>query len=106
VTAVRGNAFPHRRNENGIFDSICPSCFATVASNEDEAKLRPIELGHACDPIDIYRISQGCPPRIRALEEWPASNCEAMNIAQDQWTPTAAHESMPLEFRRGTPLLR
>ena len=50
--------FPHRHNKDGIHDSICTICFVTVASQEVEAKLRPYELAHVCNPVELYRVSQ------------------------------------------------
>jgi len=43
------NYFPHRRNWDGTFDSICPSCFATIATTETEAELAMAEDKHVCD---------------------------------------------------------
>ena len=31
--------FPHRRNHDGTYDSICSSCFMTIATREVEAEL-------------------------------------------------------------------
>jgi hypothetical protein len=43
------NAFPHRLNRDGSFDSICLKCFATVASTVTERELKAREKNHACD---------------------------------------------------------
>jgi|HubBroStandDraft_4_1064222.scaffolds.fasta_scaffold1167842_1 hypothetical protein len=51
-----GVTFPHRHNEDGSHDSICPICFATVATEPDEAKLRLRELAHHCDPMQVHRV--------------------------------------------------
>ena len=40
--------FPHRRNRDGLYDSICPRCFATVARSEPEAKMEKLEKSHVC----------------------------------------------------------
>jgi hypothetical protein len=50
--------FPHRHNEDGSFDSICTTCFATVATEENEAKLRLYELAHICNSLQVARIRQ------------------------------------------------
>jgi hypothetical protein len=42
--------FPHRHNDDGSFDSICTECLETVATNEDETKLRVYELVYVCNP--------------------------------------------------------
>jgi hypothetical protein len=51
--------FPHRRNPDGTFDSICTQCYATVASNRGEAELRAAEREHECKGFDLGRIMQG-----------------------------------------------
>jgi hypothetical protein len=40
--------FPHRPNEDGTYDSICPVCVRTVARGMTEAKLVESELLHKC----------------------------------------------------------
>jgi hypothetical protein len=50
--------FPHKHNEDRTFDSICPTCFATVATDESEAKLRLYELAHVCNPLQVNWIRQ------------------------------------------------
>jgi len=50
--------FPHRHNSDGSHDSICTTCFATVASVQDEKLLSAHEAAHVCDPVNLYRISQ------------------------------------------------
>lgn len=51
--------FPHRHNANGTHDSICLRCFVTVATVRDESELAVHESAHACDPVVVYRFSQG-----------------------------------------------
>lgn len=46
--------FVHRPNNDGSYDSICTSCFATVASVRDEAELTQLEHGHICNPFWVY----------------------------------------------------
>jgi hypothetical protein len=38
--------FPHRRNPDGSFDSICTECFRTVATAPAEAQLEAAETVH------------------------------------------------------------
>jgi hypothetical protein len=45
--------FPHRRNPDGSFDSICPKCFRTVATRRDEADLAQAERDHVCEDDGI-----------------------------------------------------
>ncbi len=49
VTNTRNAAYPHRRNFDGSFDSICTICFATVARSQDEAALEIDEKSHSCE---------------------------------------------------------
>jgi hypothetical protein len=53
--------FPHRQNDDGSFDSICSTCFATVASAEKECELAANESMHTCDPVRLYQASQSRP---------------------------------------------
>jgi hypothetical protein len=41
--------FPHRRDKDGLYDSICPTCFATVARSKPEAEMVELELAHVCN---------------------------------------------------------
>jgi hypothetical protein len=41
--------FPHRRNQDGTYDSICSSCFMTIATREVEAELAQDEAAHSCN---------------------------------------------------------
>jgi hypothetical protein len=41
--------FPHRRDRDGLYDSICPACFATVARSKPEAEMAELEKAHVCN---------------------------------------------------------
>ena len=41
--------YPHRRKRNGSYDSICLSCFATIASANTEIELLTHDSKHTCD---------------------------------------------------------
>jgi hypothetical protein len=41
--------FPHRRDRDGLYDSICPACFATVARSKPEAEMAELEKTHVCN---------------------------------------------------------
>jgi hypothetical protein len=41
-------AFPRRRHDNGMYDSICPRCFRTVIRKRNESQLAEIERQHVC----------------------------------------------------------
>jgi len=51
--------FPHRHNADETHDSICTSCFVTVATVMNESELAGHEIAHVCDPMDVYRFSGG-----------------------------------------------
>ncbi len=40
--------FPHRRNKDGSFTSICLNCFGTVASHKTEEELQEEDKRHVC----------------------------------------------------------
>ena len=48
--ADNSTLYPHRQNEDGSYDSICPACFATVAQSMVEVGLAEDEAAHACSP--------------------------------------------------------
>ncbi len=43
--------FAHRRNPDASVDSICTTCFQTIASEDSEGKLIAHEERHSCDPF-------------------------------------------------------
>ena len=45
--------FPHRRNRDDSFDSICPICYRTVSNRKDEAELARDEYKHVCNDWDL-----------------------------------------------------
>lgn len=53
--------FPHRQNEDGTFDAICPHCFRTVASALLESELAQWENEHVCDRNQLDRIDRLTP---------------------------------------------
>ena len=42
--------FPHRRNTDGSFDSICLECLLTVANVQNETDLAEYDEYHICNP--------------------------------------------------------
>ena len=49
MSTERMARFPHRQNEDGTFDSICPDCFSTVARGlRTERQLAEFENQHDC----------------------------------------------------------
>ena len=62
--------YPHSRNKDGSYDSICLTCFATIAFGKSEAELMGLDSNHVCE---FSRLSQravnmefsGMPKRVR-----------------------------------------
>jgi hypothetical protein len=52
--------YPHRRNRDGSFDSICPVCFATVAHSKTDAELVEIDKAHICDSAYLAERGSFC----------------------------------------------
>ena len=59
MAAILRPKFPHRHNRDASIDSICSVCYETVASSPIESDLVAFEAKHKCDPIKLYRASQG-----------------------------------------------
>jgi hypothetical protein len=51
--------FPRRQNKDGSVDVICPRCFRTVASGQDEVRLRHDEKLHVCAAGDLLGLETG-----------------------------------------------
>jgi hypothetical protein len=51
-------SFPHRRNPDGSYDSICTDCLATVATVQNEDQLRQYERTHTCDTLRLYEMNE------------------------------------------------
>ena len=61
---VAKSIYPHRHNQDGSYDSICTTCYATVASSSDEASLAEHESAHTCDSALL--AERGCLSRARS----------------------------------------
>jgi hypothetical protein len=48
--------FAHRHDRDGLYHSICPLCFATVARSRPEAEMAELELAHVCARASILRL--------------------------------------------------
>jgi hypothetical protein len=44
----QSNIFPHRKNQDGSWDTICTVCFCTVATRPHESALAQEEAAHIC----------------------------------------------------------
>jgi hypothetical protein len=47
----QSNIFPHRKNQDGSWDAICTTCFATAATSSHEAALAQEEATHICSHL-------------------------------------------------------
>ena len=54
--------FPHRQNRDRSFDSICPTCFATIANEKSESDLATSDRDHICDPVVMFDRANFRPP--------------------------------------------
>lgn len=57
--------FPHRKNKDGSFDSICLKCLATVARANLESELEQHDQAHVCDEMfsaELGRFGRPRPP--------------------------------------------
>lgn len=54
--------FPHRENDDGSFDSICPVCFRTIGRAQSEADLAQAEREHVCSGSDLRASESPEPP--------------------------------------------
>lgn len=46
--------FPHRKNLDGSYDSICRLCFKTVGTHKFEQQLTQQEKSHICDKSFLH----------------------------------------------------
>lgn len=60
--------FAHRSNLDGSIDSICPRCFATVATTFYELGLFQFEWEHVCDPGRVKLYHGTKPPSSEPVE--------------------------------------
>lgn len=68
MTAYRTTCrFPRGHIMDGWHDSICVSCYATLASVRNEADLARHEQPHLCDTVLLNCASQSAECAVRAL---------------------------------------
>jgi hypothetical protein len=56
--------FSHRHNDDGSFDSICMTCYATVSSKQYIWELGKDEHEHKCNPLMVTAIEPGSQPQL------------------------------------------
>lgn len=52
------SVFSHRENRDGTIDSICLTCYATIASSHSVDDLNAHEKEHRCDPVAEMHFNQ------------------------------------------------
>ena len=55
------SSFPHRHNSDKTYDSICPFCYKTVATQRVENDLRVYEEKHVCREMRTPGVSKAKP---------------------------------------------
>jgi hypothetical protein len=60
--------YPHRRNKDGTFDSICLKCFLTIAHTATEVELLAYDSEHICK---FWAVSQRALDRRMAEKRKP-----------------------------------
>ena len=63
------NPFPHRRNRDGTYDSICVHCFATVGTGKTEDELLEAEKLHVCDEELLFYASRSNQPQVARISD-------------------------------------
>jgi hypothetical protein len=53
MSVFREPFFPHRRNRDGSYDSICLTCFETIGSAGTQEELVKIDKEHVCEPSRV-----------------------------------------------------
>jgi hypothetical protein len=56
--AAHARIFSHNRDNEGSFNSVCPDCFKTIATQRLELDLLHYEFDHVCNP-DLLRALWG-----------------------------------------------
>jgi hypothetical protein len=62
MAATRPPHFPHRKNQDGSWSSICSECVLTIATEVLEKDLETHEKNHLCEGLDLLRLSIGQQP--------------------------------------------
>lgn len=71
LSDYKSEKFAHRATPSGTFDSICLTCFRTIATVRAEAHLAERESNHRCDPIDLRVATVKRPPASETVVPQP-----------------------------------
>ena len=63
MTHTVSAAYAHRQNRDGSIDSICKTCFATIAQAKNELALTQHEWAHSCPEWIRSRVNLYLVPR-------------------------------------------
>jgi hypothetical protein len=81
MPGTHGNAFLHRHNRNGSYDSICCACYLTAATACKESELHLYENSHSCDPIQLYEMTEDSHRVVRDLPRITSAANAPMSMA-------------------------
>lgn len=56
TSKATGTLFAHKENLDGTWDSICSSCFQTIAVEGSKADLFAAEQSHKCPGLDLQKV--------------------------------------------------
>jgi hypothetical protein len=54
----KARTFAHRYTEDDLIESICMTCFLSVARSRDEREMQTNEANHACQPEPLPSASR------------------------------------------------
>jgi hypothetical protein len=56
VAQLPARTFPHRKNRDGTYDSICSQCFQTIGTRREEKDLLAEEKAHVCAGLNLSNM--------------------------------------------------
>jgi len=78
---MHANAFQHRHNRDRSYDSICCTCYLTVATATQESSLTDYEHLHACDPIQLFEVTEYARRILKDLQRITSAANALMSVA-------------------------
>jgi hypothetical protein len=89
---THGNTFQHRHKRNGGYESICCTCFLTVASVNEKSELHRCEQVHSCDPIQLFEVTEYSRRVYQDLQRITLAANTLMSIARGAQSTSAEGE--------------
>jgi hypothetical protein len=53
VSYTPATFYPHKRNKDGSYESVCMNCFQTVGTSQSEEELTELDKAHTCSPSPL-----------------------------------------------------